>query len=115
MFKNNSSQVAALISPVHGCRDALRRKGKKPKDHHKDNVKYIKTVASLKKVKKTTVKRAASTIVGKNFVRENMKNVKNFQVSAPIESSDEEIFNVGEVPEYIGSIKNMLRTKKEER
>ena len=69
MQRNNSSQVAALIAPVHGCRDALRRKGIEPTDFHKQNIELIKSLQHLKvPEKKPPIKSHSISKKGKNIV-----------------------------------------------
>lgn len=113
MFKNNSSQVAALISPVHGCRDELRRKGKNPKNHHKDNISYIKSLSKIKTLKKPPVQKRSVSISGKNFIETNIKGIKDYQASPP-DDSIIETYSLGQVPEYISTIKTMLSETKAE-
>lgn len=38
----NSSQVGLILNPVNGYRDEIRRKGGKPKNHHKDYIRALK-------------------------------------------------------------------------
>ena len=113
MFKNNSSQIAALISPVHGCRDELRRQGKNPKNHHRDNISYIKSLSKIKTLKKPPVQKRSVSISGKNFIETNIKGIKDYQASPPNDSLTES-FSLGQVPEYLSTIKAMLNETKAE-
>lgn len=111
MFKNNSSQVSALIAPVHGCRDALRRQGKEPKDHHKDNLAYLKSLKSIKKVPKPKiVRRNSASIPGKDFIKSNISFVNSLKPQRPDEKSEISTieYPLGHVPEYLQTIKEYL-------
>lgn len=112
MFKNNSSQVSALIAPVHGCRDALRRQGKEPKDHHKDNLAYIKSLKSIKKEPKPKVVRHNSaSMPGKDFIKSNISYVNSLKPQRPEENSETSTIEhpLGQVPEYLQTIKDYLK------
>jgi len=117
MFKNNSTQVSALIAPVHGCRDALKRQYKEPKNHHKDNLAFIKSLKSIKKpTKPAQVRTNSATIPGKDFVKSNISYVTTLKAPKPEEHSDSDSSSVlnslGQVPEYLQTIQSYLQKTK---
>lgn len=112
MKRNNSTQIAGLIFPVHGCRDEMRRKGKQPKNHHKGNLEYLK---ELQKVKKPEIKPAvrAKSISpdGVDYISENITYVKSLKVpqfEEPLETSCC-METLGKIPKYLGTIKKTLK------
>lgn len=115
MFKNNSSQVSALIAPVHGCRDALKRKYKEPKNHHKDNLAYIKSLKSItKQPKPVPVRTNSASIPGKDFIKSNISFVTSLKPPKPEDLSDSDsstvLNSLGQVPEYLQTIQNYLQS-----
>ena len=116
MKKNQSSQVASLISPVHGCRDALRRKGIKPKNHHQLNLSYIKSLKNLKTPSpKPAIRPVSIPPNTKNYIFTNINTIKALQIPE-LEDSAESIINkdlLGKVPAYLSTIKQTLKQQKE--
>ena len=50
---NRSDAIAALLNPARGIRDEQKRKGVTPRDHTKDNMKYIKQLQDMNKKRQT--------------------------------------------------------------
>jgi len=48
----DSSQVSNIFNPTRGVRDEMERRGLKPRDHHKDNRRYLKELAQMNQIKK---------------------------------------------------------------
>lgn len=115
MKRNDSSQMTAVIAPINGCREAIRRKGLKPKNHHSVNLTYIKSLGTLKKPEKKPPTRAKSIpSTSKNFITSNISDIKTFKYpnSTDIEESSEVLRPYGYVPNYISTIKNTLADTK---
>jgi len=55
----SSSGVANLLDPVKGCRDAMRRRGLKPKNHHAANLAKMRELQQVNREKKNTPAPAA--------------------------------------------------------
>ena len=114
-IRNSSSQVASLIAPVHGCRDALRRKGIEPKDFHKQNLKQLKSLQIIPKpVTKPAVRTQSIPAGQKNYVTGNVEYVKSLKIPNFEEPETSICYeNIGKVPEYINTIKKTLAVDKE--
>lgn len=111
MKRNNSTQMAGLIFPVHGCRDEMRRKGKQPKNHHKGNLEYLKELQKVKKPEMKPAVRAKSVSPdGVDYITENITYVKSLKVPKFEEPSEISscLETLGKVPKYLETIKKTL-------
>lgn len=76
--------MSELISPVNGYRDMLKRKGIQPKNHSKDNKKYIKDIEKSQKIVKVEVRSQSvnkfDDIKAKTVTRSPLKIEDNLDV-----------------------------------
>jgi hypothetical protein len=115
MRKNQSNQIADLIAPVNGYRGALIRKGIKPKNHHQSNLTYIKAIQDIKQpVNKPAQRSKSITLFEKNFISQNISQIKLIKVPSLQDTSEDSFINMsyGKTPEYISKIKETLETNK---
>ena len=59
---NRSDAIAALLNPARGIRDEQKRKGVSPRDHTKDNMKYIKQLQDINKKRQTEKAKAGALL-----------------------------------------------------
>ena len=59
---NRSDAIAALLNPARGIRDEQKRKGVTPRDHTKDNMKYIKQLQDINKKRQTEKAKAGALL-----------------------------------------------------
>ena len=132
----DSYQVSNLLNPVRGVRDAMRREGKKPRNHAKDNLRAIREQSLQNRLQKELDKklpaqgskaRAAPprskipqgpTSPAKDFIRQNRKSVQAMR-SKKVEKAPEQLFkekeNYGKLPRYLLERKIQLAEEYERR
>ena len=81
-IRSKKDEIEELIYPINGYRGTLERKGIKPKDHHKDNIKMIKEIRKDFVEKQERLKVTESNF---KFISRFMEDAKisKYRVSSP--------------------------------